>query len=326
MNRKKRFIWVSVVITLLVAGIILFFGSRTYTLHKQLDLGQRFLFELEYESALFAYEKALKIDPKNNTARTGLYEATISYVEAQQGGNLSYIWDLIWNLSNYFPEDRDIWHMLLHILENAGDWEMTDAALEQMESRFELTYDDIYQPVTDQQHVLTHIEILRCKLCGEEVSKVTALIGKGSLLNYNGHYYMIVDDELEWTHARAWCEGSGGYLATITTEEEQNFLAHAMIEHGKDNPMLLESYWMGGIVKNGQWCWISEEPFDYSHWAPGEPNGNEEDMVMQMYTGRNYYDYNHYCWDDTWFDGDKGGGIRNQGLICEWDEKPAFVS
>ncbi len=41
----------------------------------------------------------------------------------------------------------------------------------------------------------------------------------------NGHFYDVVLSNITWTEARLAAVGAGGYLATITSAEEQAFIA-----------------------------------------------------------------------------------------------------
>ena len=65
-------------IGILLAAIVLATGckeSGTASLSEQLELGQRYLEELDYESAIVAFQKAIEIDPKAMDAYVGLAEA-----------------------------------------------------------------------------------------------------------------------------------------------------------------------------------------------------------------------------------------------------------
>ena len=65
-------------IGILLAAIVLATGCQeggTASLSEQLELGQRYLEELDYESAIVAFQKAIEIDPKAMDAYVGLAEA-----------------------------------------------------------------------------------------------------------------------------------------------------------------------------------------------------------------------------------------------------------
>ena len=103
----------------------------------------------------------------------------------------------------------------------------------------------------------------------------------------NGHYYEFVRSSLDWTSARdaaaartlAGC--TSAHLATITSPEEDAFV-------GALDPVV-EPWWIGGFEAadaspNGDWQWVTGEPFVYAHWRnSGEPNGGygENELYFQ---------------------------------------------
>ena len=78
-------------IGVLLAAIVLATGcqeSGSASLSEQLELGQRYLEELDYESAIVAFQKAIEIDPKAMDAYVGLAEAhmALGNMEEALGG------------------------------------------------------------------------------------------------------------------------------------------------------------------------------------------------------------------------------------------------
>ena len=61
-----------VIIAVVILVVVLAVTAPKRALKKQLDLGQKYLTELDYDQAILAYEDALKIDPKNEEAYLGL--------------------------------------------------------------------------------------------------------------------------------------------------------------------------------------------------------------------------------------------------------------
>jgi VCBS repeat-containing protein len=89
----------------------------------------------------------------------------------------------------------------------------------------------------------------------------------------NGHYYRLVTTNLSWSSANAAAQGDGAYLATITSQAEQNFVA-ALATGNRA--------WLGGGATDddtgaGHFTWLTGPEagtaFDYTHWRAGEPNG-----------------------------------------------------
>src|SRR6185503_6620960 len=98
----------------------------------------------------------------------------------------------------------------------------------------------------------------------------------------NGHWYKPVPGfpGLTWTFANELAQAEGGYLATITSAEENAFVFSLMA----NDPQ----YWnfccnysgaaLGGLQQEGApepaggGYWITGESWTYSNWYPGQPN------------------------------------------------------
>lgn len=122
---------------------------------------------------------------------------------------------------------------------------------------------------------------------------------------WNDHEYLVVEGDYTWDEAKELCEKQGGYLAVITTQEEQSFIQELI--KGKNN----EGFWLGAENSGDTWTWGNGEAFEYQNWDSGEPNGDSSDMKLQIYEENGK-------WDDTWSDGDISG-IKEHGYICEKD-------
>jgi hypothetical protein len=96
--------------------------------------------------------------------------------------------------------------------------------------------------------------------------------------NYNGHSYYRSTGSAFWLTAKAACENMGGHLVTVTSAAENSFIFN-----------LWPSGWIGltDEVTEGQWRWVTGEPYSYSSWNPGEPNNaGNEDYVQFVGSGR----------------------------------------
>ncbi|MBK9126484.1 MAG: hypothetical protein IPM13_01610 [Phycisphaerales bacterium] len=86
----------------------------------------------------------------------------------------------------------------------------------------------------------------------------------------NGHFYeVVVNPDLGWDAAQALAVASGGYLATITSEEEQQFIEDLLL----DALTLTGGIWIGlWEPSEGDWQWITGEPLSFDNWAPDQPD------------------------------------------------------
>ncbi|MBO6302718.1 MAG: hypothetical protein J6N15_09810, partial [Ruminiclostridium sp.] len=149
-----------------------------------------------------------------------------------------------------------------------------------------------------------------------DTGSTTARIPDGAVSGiYNGHTYAVIEQELDPLAANDYCKNIGGYLATITSQGEQDFVASlaARVDYS--------DFWIGGsdYGSEGNWYWLNGEPWNYTAWYPGgsagdpEPNnglGAGEDYVF-MNRERGY----------QWVDGYGGYGTASVYFICEWSSE-----
>lgn len=120
-----------------------------------------------------------------------------------------------------------------------------------------------------------------------------------------GHVYQRIDTTLTWSDARSYCEAFNGYLATITSSAEDLFVY--------SNLGIAQNIWLGGTDENaeGQWSWITGEPWSYTNWSPNQPDdggaGRDYLVYWQPYPGQ-------------WADAGLPDWDRVLPFICEWDE------
>lgn len=106
----------------------------------------------------------------------------------------------------------------------------------------------------------------------------------------NGHWYEAVavgSSGITWTDAQAAAAARGGYLASITSDAENQFVFNLINSdafwHNSGGGTAVGP-WIGGYQPTGSpepagnWQWDSGESFGYNNWAAGQPNnsgGNE---------------------------------------------------
>ena len=131
--------------------------------------------------------------------------------------------------------------------------------------------------------------------------------------NYKGNKYKVFSGlKLSWDDAQKYCSEQGGHLATVSSQEENIFL-HSIVKSSN-----LKNMWIGAEKIDGEFRWVTGEPWGYTNWNNGEPNNvfNMQNAVM-MYTSTG-----------TWNDENKNGRdwpgyeLSQTGFICEWDSSP----
>ncbi len=132
--------------------------------------------------------------------------------------------------------------------------------------------------------------------------------GKGA----NGHWYLIVDQELDREEAVAWASARGGYLATFAAPGEKAFVLSLT------DPYCCGNYVGGhqlnpGLEPAGSWVWDTGEPWTGVDWAPGEPNdtslltgGSEGFLVMYTFAA------SFGLFNDI-------NGVPERTFMVEWD-------
>ncbi|MFM1943414.1 MAG: hypothetical protein RI897_2396 [Verrucomicrobiota bacterium] len=124
----------------------------------------------------------------------------------------------------------------------------------------------------------------------------------------NGHSYeAFLADSTVWTDAKIAAESKGGYLATLTSTEENLWVYENIVY-----PMFSQvgQAWIGGFKQNTQetdpasgWSWVTGESWSYTNWGPGEPNN-----VGGVETGLTINRFEDATWNDegSWLAGVKG--------------------
>ena len=68
------------------------------------------------------------------------------------------------------------------------------------------------------------------------------------------------------------CTSQGGYLVSIETEEDWQFINDEIQKRGTSNT----STWHIGLWKrDGVWIWVSAEQLNISKWRDSKPDGND---------------------------------------------------
>ncbi|MDP6636482.1 MAG: lectin-like protein [Phycisphaerae bacterium] len=157
----------------------------------------------------------------------------------------------------------------------------------------------------------------------------------------NGHYYEFVSGDITWQNAftaasgRTW-SGASGYLATITTAAEDQFII-GQFATGVSNQFA----WIGGHepADDGVWKWASgpeqgvqfslgdaaTAPFNYANWGGIEPNDFKigEDYTM-MNLGVEFSGISSGQWADAISTPNESDPVV--GYIVEYTPEPATMT
>lgn len=141
-------------------------------------------------------------------------------------------------------------------------------------------------------------------------------------VEYNGHHYKVYLEETDWESAQTACEALGGHLATITSEEENQFVYELACTYSTELAFLL-----GGTdqAEEGTFVWVTGEPFEYTNWGylnqPDNYRGyKDQDYITLLtfdQTGK-YHDDSGESWGTHASEWDDKDGQSNP-YICEWD-------
>jgi len=121
----------------------------------------------------------------------------------------------------------------------------------------------------------------------------------------NGHYYELVETSMTWEEALAAASDAGGYLATVTSQAENDFIASIIGE---------TIVWLGGQdtstdLSVRSWIWASNpaDAWGFSNWRDGEPNnwgdcaegGRGAICEHEANVTMNHPNWNHGRWNDA---------------------------
>ena len=128
-------------------------------------------------------------------------------------------------------------------------------------------------------------------------------------LNFNGHYYECIDNELDWDAAKAdantkYLLGQKGYLVNIYSDNENDIsvskaraVGHSWIG-GSENPSSTDWYWQDG-PETGTKFWDGDVVGGlFNNWKSGEPNsdGDTNKDAAELYANTGNDD--EQLWND----------------------------
>lgn len=149
----------------------------------------------------------------------------------------------------------------------------------------------------------------------------------GDILSYNGHYYAITAQKMDFPTAKAAAEASNGYLSIPDTQSENDFLKALVPGNG--------AIWIGIYDKDtlmsgttSRFKTIKDQAITYSNWEYGQPDNavlegdimNGQQLVSPL--GEHWVAMRHTGqWIDTGNHSQSYNPVKFQA-IYEFDTKP----
>jgi len=145
----------------------------------------------------------------------------------------------------------------------------------------------------------------------------------------NGHFYeaVLVSDGIDWESANLAAIARGGYLATLTSAEENAFVYDLVNDDDAFwkwvGPYNAEGPFLGGYQEPGtsdraaNWHWVTGETWSYTNWVPIEPSGPELQNRLA------FFGYNSRMgpqWNDIW-----SVNYPANSYIIEFNGDPSIV-
>ncbi|MBL9145948.1 MAG: protein kinase [Verrucomicrobiaceae bacterium] len=134
----------------------------------------------------------------------------------------------------------------------------------------------------------------------------------------NGHRYQFVPGAFIWTEAEANAKSMGGHLATLTSQEENDWVWQTFspwLPSQLTNSRSARGWWIGGLQDTPEkpWRWVTGEPFEFSRFGTAKAAPSRGPRLAQH---------------------DNGGGAGlsswstfhysiKKGYLVEWDQIPA---
>ena len=146
----------------------------------------------------------------------------------------------------------------------------------------------------------------------------------------NGHWYeaVYVYGGISWGDAKLAAEAAGGYLATIGSEAENDFVFSVAVKDPRlwYNTRDTGGPWLGGYQPPDAqepasgWTWITSEPFTYTNWGRALNDSSGKQDFLHFWGKRN--DNPDSLWNDMWEDPTDHNAAAVPGYVREFESKP----
>lgn len=123
---------------------------------------------------------------------------------------------------------------------------------------------------------------------------------------FNGKWYAVVLEKVNWSVAQSRCKLRGGQLAVAHDEATAMFI----------KSLTKLRVWLGATDEKleGKWMWVDGKEMTFTMWEPAEPS-NDDGKAHYLRTSPNGR------WADSARDWDTYKNLPIVGYICEWKGK-----
>ncbi|MBI4701909.1 MAG: DUF4215 domain-containing protein [Deltaproteobacteria bacterium] len=96
------------------------------------------------------------------------------------------------------------------------------------------------------------------------------------------HCYRLTEQSGNWGAGKTACATWGGHLMTVGSAGEQSPV----------KPLVGGDTFLGASDSGheGQFTWVTGEPWDYTNWAGGEPNGGTKENCLEIHSNLTWND------------------------------------
>ena len=240
---------------------------------------------------------------------SGLYSVYFKFPELQDENTLSFCRELLQGCSNYYivggqrSDDIWIWQYSQETISASAEWDSGQPD-NYNNNENQLSINAVTGLYNDVSLSSTSLRFIACTDFAELNSQI-----RGSTY-FKTNKYVFYNNTMPCSYARLICEAQGGHLATVADSQENTVI----------NNLAQMDVVIGGIRNSdGNFEWITGEPFTYTNWSSGEPNNSSN------YGGQYYVNMTaNGAWDD---DSDKttSNAKSNNGFVCEYEPSSLSV-
>ena len=329
----------AVIIGAAAAVFIIMSQNNGNELSDQISLGEKYLSEENYDDAIDAFKKAIELEPNDPELYKKLADSYIGKgdiegaIQALEEGYSKTKDESLKTRLEVLKKEKQYNELMESGQKLLADSKYTEAAgsfkqaaeIKVKEEKPYLLAAEGYIGNSDYNDAKTILEKGYSETNSEQIRKKLKELEDmryEAKLTIDGvrHTYRLIDQGMTWEEAEKYCKDNGGYLLTITSQEEQDTVKK-LISNGNK-----KSYWLGGAIVNGTPVWSTGEQFGYSNWAVRQPDNftGSENRLMIYNKDRPEEGSHAGEWNDLQEDGmcgrEKFFGLENFGLIMETGE------